>query len=123
MSNEVLNFLTKLATEPQVFSDFLQDPSAVLQREGIDEKVQRALLSGDPTRVHAAVRGEASAYEAAYENSLNNVRVILNILATDPTAAAWMCAYYAQAIQWGLPGYGAGSPVTATAGMPQTTSQ
>jgi hypothetical protein len=124
MSKDVLNFLTKLATEPQIFSDFLRDASAVLQREGIDEKVQGALLSRDPARVYAAIRGEAEAYEAAYEKSLKNAKTILDILATDPTVAGWLFySYYAQVLQWSAAGYGAASPASAPAGMHQTSSE
>jgi hypothetical protein len=120
MSNDVLDFLTKLATEPEVLSEFLHNSSAVMHREGINEKVQRALLSGEPTRVHAAIRGEAEAYEAAYEKSLENARVILNILATDPTVAGWVYSWYAQAIQRFAAGC---SSPAAPAGMPQTANE
>jgi len=125
MSNDVLNFLAKLATEPQIFSDFLSDAAAVLKREGVDETAQKALLSRDPTRVYAAIRGEATAYEAAYDKSANNAKTILDILASDPTVAGWLYACYAQAIQYAqatqssAPGYvAATSPATAPATNP-----
>jgi hypothetical protein len=120
MSNDVLDFLTKLATEPQVFSDFLSDPAAVLKREGVDETAQKALLSRDPMRVYAAIRGEATAYEAAHDKSASNAKTILDILASDPTVAGWLYANYAQAIQyaqatqWSALGYVAGT-TSATA--------
>lgn len=117
MSEDVLNFLTKLATEPQIFSEFLRDAPAVLQREGLDEQVQKALLSRDPTRVYVAIRGEVAAYEAAHEKSLNNAKTIVDILASDPSVAAWLYACYAQAIQWSAVGYGAASHATPSAGL------
>jgi hypothetical protein len=101
MSDEVLNFLAKVATEPRIFSEFLSDPGALLQREGIDETSQKGLLSRDPTRVYAAIRGEAESYEAAHEKSTANAQAIIDILASDPTVARWLYAYYAQAIAWG----------------------
>ena len=125
MSNDVLNFLTRVATEPQMFSDFLSDAPAVLTREGVDETAQKALLSRDPTRVYAAIRGEATAFEAAFDKSANNAKTILGILASDPTVAGWLYAHYVQAIhyaqvtQWNALGYVAtASPATAPAANP-----
>lgn len=125
MSNDVLNFLAKLATEPQIFSDFLNDAAAVLKREGVDETAQKALLSRDPARVYAAIRGEASAYEAAYDKSANNAKTVLDILSTDPNVAGWLYGHYAQALQYAqaaqwsaAAGYAATSPAAAPATNP-----
>ena len=95
--------------------------AAVLTREGVDATAQKALLIRDPTRVYAAIRGEATAFEAAFDKSANNAKTILDILASDPTVAGWLYAQYVQAIQyaqvtqWNALGYVAtASPATGT---------
>ncbi len=101
MSREILDFLTKLAVEPQTLSDYLQDPKVIMERESIEAKAQVALMSGDPLRVHAALMGNAAAHEESLEKSRQNAETVMGVLSSDPVVAQWFMNYYSQLLMWG----------------------
>jgi hypothetical protein len=94
MESEVLNFLTKLATEPETLGAFLRDPAAAMTAEGLDERAREALISGDPLRVHRSISASAATDEKAAEQSLTKAREVADILSADPAVAQWLQNHY-----------------------------
>ena len=123
MSREILDFLTKLAVEPQTLSDYLQDPKVTMERENIEAKAQVALMSGDPLRVHVAIMGNAAAHEEALEKSRQNAETVMDILSSDPVVAQWFLNYYSQLLMWntvaGIPSSAAGVDAASCQAAPQ----
>lgn len=112
MESEVLNFLTRLATEPDLYSAWLRDPEAAMKKEGLDEKSRQALCSGDAMQVHRAISAKMAADEKALEESMARARQVAAILEADPTVALWMQSHYYQALMAWL-----GSASGASAGQ------
>jgi len=98
MASEVLDFLTKLATEPETLSAFYRDSKAVMEKDGLDEKVQAALVSGDPLTIHRSIAGCAGPEEEALEASQARAKMVMDVLATDPAVAQWLQSYYYQSL-------------------------
>ena len=63
----MLNFLTRLAPEPELYSAWLRDPQAAMKLHGLDDKSQKALCSGVALQVHRAISAQAAADEKATE--------------------------------------------------------
>ena len=104
METEVLDFLTKVATEPETLSDFLRNPDDVMSKHGLDEKAREALLSGDPLRVHSAISASAAADQKNAEQSMENARQVTKILSADPAVAQWLYSQFYLSMMMGLQG-------------------
>lgn len=102
METEVLNFLTKLATEPETLSNFVRDPEEVMSKHGLDENARQALLSGDPLRVHSAISARAAADQKNAEQSMENARQVTKILSADPAVAQWLYSQYYLSMMMGI---------------------
>lgn len=58
---KLLEFLATLATDADLMSAFRKSPNAALNRAGLSEEEQRAILSGDPVALRQAVYAERAA--------------------------------------------------------------
>jgi hypothetical protein len=104
MESEVLNFLTRLATEPELYGAWLRDPGAALKKGGLDEKSRQALTSGDAMQVHRAISAKMAADEKALEESMARAKQVAAILEGDPTVALWIQSHYYQTLMAWLGG-------------------
>ena len=120
MEAEVLNFLTRLATEPELYTTWLRDPEAVMKMHDLDDKSQKALCSGDPLQVHRAISAQAAADEKAAGESMERAKQVTSILESDPRVALWLQNHYYQSLMVWLSG---ASAVAQPPGTQQTGSQ
>ena len=56
MSNELKEFLTRLAIDPDRFSEFVADPRSVARKSGLSTEDQAVLFSGDQNRMYLALQ-------------------------------------------------------------------
>jgi len=115
MESEVLNFLTRLATEPETLSAFLRDPEVVMKEQALDEQARGALTSGDPLRVHRAINASSAADAESAEQSVAKARQVADILASDPAVAQWIQNHYWQQWLTWMGRVGGAAPSTALA--------
>jgi hypothetical protein len=54
------SFLVRLGDDPGLFEEYIKDRGGVMEREGVMEADQAAILSGDLQRIRARVRTEYS---------------------------------------------------------------
>jgi hypothetical protein len=107
--SEVLDFLTRLAIEPETLTAYLRDPEAVIDKAGLDDKAKAALVSADPLRIHRSISAVAAADEDALQKSMATAKEIERLLTSDPVAARWVQNHYYQSLmmwlaaggQWG----------------------
>ena len=111
--SEVLNFLTKLATEPEALSTLLRDPEAMMEQEGLDERARGALSSGDPLRVHRSISANAAADNELSEQSMAKARQVAEIVSSDPAVARWLQNYYCQSLMMWLASRSGTTPTPA----------
>ena len=104
MESEVLNFLTKLATEPALYTAWLRDPDTTMKEHGLDDKCRAALVSGDPLQIHRAISPTAAADEKAAEESMARAKEVASILEADPRVALWVQNHYYQTLMTWLAG-------------------
>lgn len=118
MEAEVLNFLTRLATEPELYSAWLRDPRAAMKKHGLDDRSQKALCSGDALQVHRAISTQAAADEKAAEESTERAKQVTAILEADPRVALWLQNHYYQSLMALLSGAGAVTQPAGSQGAP-----
>lgn len=104
MEAEALNFLTRLATEPELYATWLRDPEAAMKSHDLDDKSRKALCSGDALQVHRAISAEAAADEKAAEESSDRAKQVTAILESDPRVALWLQNHYYQSLMVWLSG-------------------
>jgi hypothetical protein len=110
MESEVLDFLTKLATDPVLYSAWLRDPDGTMRKHGLDEKVRQALASGDARQIHRTISAKAAADEKAAEESMARAREVAAIIESDPNVALWVQNHYYQTLLAWLAGAGSNAP-------------
>jgi hypothetical protein len=100
--SEVLDFLAQLAIEPETLAAYLRDPTAVIDKAGLDDKAKAAVSSGDPLRIHRSISAAAAADEDAFQKSMATAREIERLLTSDPVAAQWVQNHYYQSLMMWL---------------------
>ena len=118
MEAEVLNFLTRLATEPELYSAWLHDPQAAAKLHGLDKKSQKALCSGDALQVHRAISAAAAADEKAAAESMERAKQVSAILESDPRVALWLQNHYYQSLMTWLSGASTAAQPTGSQSAP-----
>jgi hypothetical protein len=58
MATSLADFLGRLAQDPELLASFQADKTATMNEHGVSDEHQKALLSGDPDKIHAALGGE-----------------------------------------------------------------
>jgi hypothetical protein len=96
--SDVLDFLVKLAIEPETLTAYMRDPEAVIDKAGLDGKARKALISGDALSVHRAISATAAADEDALQRSIATAKEIERLLSSDPVAAQWVQNHYYQSL-------------------------
>jgi hypothetical protein len=122
MEAEVLHFLTRLATEPQLYGEWLRDPEATTKKHGLDDRSRQALCSGDALQVHRVISAEAAADEKAAEESMERAKQVAAILNSDPRVALWLQNHYYQSLMaWLLGGASTVAQPVSSQGAPAGT--
>ena len=88
MEAEVLNFLTRLATEPELYSAWLRDPQAAMKQHGLDDKSQKALAAATPCRCIGRSAPRRRPTRKAAEKSMERAKQVSAILESDPAGRA-----------------------------------
>lgn len=121
MEAEVLNFLTKLATEPELYATWLRDPETAMKTHRLDDKSRKALCSGDALQVHRAISAQAAADEKAAAESMERAKQVAAILESDPRVALWLQNHYYQSLMAWLSG--ASTVAQPNAALPNASQQ
>jgi hypothetical protein len=118
MASQVLDFLTKLATDPELMTACMKNASGALEKAGLDKDIREALIGGDAYRIHAAITGKEIETDEATERSRANAKLVLDVLSSDPVVAQWLYGYYYQSMQTWRGAAGAGQPILGVAAAP-----
>jgi hypothetical protein len=58
MRRKLRQYLARLATDPDLFSEYVADPAASFERAGLSAEERALLLSGDQNRIYAALSAD-----------------------------------------------------------------
>lgn len=64
MSTDLKSCLTRMAIDPDRFSEFLADPKSFAKKAGLSVEDQAVLLSGDANKIYLALEDQRMSGEA-----------------------------------------------------------
>lgn len=58
MRGKLKQYLARLATDPDLYSEYVADPAASFERAGLSPEDRELLLAGDQNRIYAALAAD-----------------------------------------------------------------